>query len=226
MQTIEHPYTVGGGVQSNTLFPVSPGRHPLDQYKMDAMQNAMDDAEYSAYYGVGESAAQNSTLGGLGRAKQSGIRTLVVTNKVTSPTNAGEYKATDFQRDSSPRRGSRAASPTSSSCPRTGWTPSAPGATRSSSSWSVTRSSAAPSSTTTAPFLGDVTIVENSILPDFTAFSLTSPEARFRVKRPLIDEPFGKTGDNVKGHMIAELAIEIDNEGHHPWLENVTAFSS
>lgn len=222
MQTIQHPYSVGGGVQSNKLYPLQPGAStPLEQYKMDAMQNAMDDGEYSAYYGALELA--NTTIT---RSKMAGLRNLITTNLVTSPVSASAYKASDFQRDllTGPRK--------------TGGAPDmvfvASNWMDAFATWSIPLQRidqgdtifGRPIRSYSCAFLGDVEIVESSLLPNFTAFSLTSDEARWRVKRALIDEPYAKSGDTSKGHMLMELAIELDNEFHHGWLEGVTAFSS
>lgn len=221
-QTIQHPYSVGGGVQSNTLFPVAPGaRTPLEQYKMDAMQNCMDDAEIAAYLGVGE--APNVTGG---RAKMKGIRSLISTNLVTSPSDASAYKATSFQRDLLTKPRKNGGRPSIVVC-ASNWMDAF-------STWGQPLQKIVEGQTTfgvpisvyAAPFLGDVTIVESSLMTDYTAFSLTEQEARWRVKRPMVDEPYGKSGDNTKGHMIVELSIELDNEAHHAWLEGVTAFSA
>jgi hypothetical protein len=222
-QTFQHPYTIGGGVLSNTLFPVAPGaRTPLDQYKMDAMQNALDDISQSSYFGVGESAA-NATSG---RAKQVGLRTLITTNKVTSPSDASAYKSTSFQRDflTAPRK--------SGGYPNivvlaSNWMDAF-------ATWAIPLQKIVQGQTTfgaditafAAPFLGDVLIIEDSLLPNYTGFSLTEQECRFRFKRPLVDEPYGKIGDTAQGHMIAEGSIELDNEFHHAWVEGVTAFSN
>jgi len=223
MQTIQHPYSVGGGVQSNTLYPLQPGAStPLEGYKMDAMQNAVDDGEYSAYYGKGE-AATNSTAS---RAKMNGLSSIITTNKVTSPTSASAYKASDFQRDllTGPRK--------------TGGAPSmvfvASNWMDAFATWSIPLQRIDQGQTVygrnirsySCAFLGDVEIVEASLLPNFTAFSITPEEVRWRVKRPLIDEPYAKSGDVSKGHMLMELAIEVDNEFHHGWLQGVTAFSA
>jgi hypothetical protein len=40
--------------------------------------------------------------------------------------------------------------------------------------------------------------------PAYTALAITSDEIRWRVKRPLVDEPYGKTGDVTNGHKIME----------------------
>jgi hypothetical protein len=224
-QTFQHPYSIGGGVQSNTLFPVAPGsRTPLEQYRMDSLQNAMDDMEMASCFGIAESMSAGANTSG--RAKEAGLRSIIQTCLVTTPTNAGSYHAVDFQRDflTKPRKnGGR------------------PNACYLASNWmdafatwgmplqlivAGQTSFGVDFTVYTAPFLGDVTIIEASLLPDFTGFSLTEPEIRYRVKRPLTDEPWGKRGDTTEGHMIGEESIEVDNEAHHAWIEGVTAFSA
>lgn len=221
-QTILHPYAVGGAVQSSTGFPVAPGAPtPLDQYRMEAVQNWMDDAEMAAIFGKGESASSSSS----GSAKMAGLKNILTTNNATTPTNYSVYKATDFQRDllDTPRASG-----------------GAPNVIFVASNWmSAFTLWAQPLSYIaeldsrygrnvriwSAPFLGDVDIVEHSLLPSFTAFSLRKEEVTWQVKRPMKDEPFGKSGDNTKGQIVGELSIAVENEAHHAWLEGVTAFS-
>jgi len=221
-QTILHPYAVGGGVQSNTLYPLAPGmKTPLEQYKMEAIQNCMDDAEMAAVYGIAESTsnATNKT------AKMGGFKSVLTTNNVTSASDRAAYKATSFQRDllTAPRKyGGQPDTVFVSS----NWMDAF-------AIWSQPLQLINQIDTTfgrnikvyAAPFLGDIQIVESSLLPDFTAYSVTSSEIAWRVKRPMIDEPYGKTGDNTKGHILVELSIEIQNQAHHAWLEGVTAFA-
>lgn len=224
-QTVEHPYAVGGSVQTNTTYALDgTGRTPLDQFRMDAMQNCTDDFEMSGIYGAGLSAAASPT----GRPKMLGIKNRITTNNFAGaniPSDSGAYKATSFQRDllQAPRLAGGQPDVVFVSA----WWMQA------FSLWGQPLMRFSPGKTQfgiditayTAPFLGDVTIVEHSLLQPGEAFSLTSEEVRWRVKRALADEPFGKTGDNVKGHIIGEMALEVDNEQHHAWLEGVTAFS-
>ena len=93
-QTWQHPVQVGGSLQASAAYQTSPGvRTPLEQNKMDALQNLMDDMEVSTYYGLGEDPSVS------GRPKQKGLRSLLTSNLTANPTNAGAYKATDFIRD-------------------------------------------------------------------------------------------------------------------------------
>lgn len=225
MQTIQHPYSVGGGVQSNTAVPLQPGAAtPLDQYRMDATQNWMDDAEMSAYIGKAESVSSSSS----GRQKMGGLRNLLTTNFQTGSgiTDYTGYKAVDFQRDLLTRPRKSGGQP-DVVVVASNWMDAF-------ATWSfplqlITQGDdifGRPIRQWAAPFLGDVSIWEASLLPDYTAFSLTSREVRWRVKRPLVDEPLAKTGDVQKGQMIGELAIEVDNEAHHAWVDGISAFAA
>ena len=79
-QTWQHPVQVGGSLQASTAFATYPGvRTPFEENKMDALQNLMDDIETSSYYGIGDDPAVAS------RPKQKGLRTLMTTNKTTTP---------------------------------------------------------------------------------------------------------------------------------------------
>lgn len=222
MQTIIEPYSVGGGVQSNTAFPLVPGSNtPFNQFEMDAMQNAADDAEMAACYGISES---NAATGG--RAKMGGFKNILLSNVVTGPADAAAYKSTSFQRDllTAPRmKGGKPQTVVVASNWMDAFT-----------LWSTplqkleagTTEFGVPVEVYYAPFLGGVEIWESSLLPPFTAFSMTKEEVRWRVKRAMIRQPLAKTGDIEKGMVLQELAIEIDNEQHHGWLEGVTAFSN
>jgi hypothetical protein len=93
-QTWQHPVQIGGSLQASMSYQGTPGAFtPFDQNKMIALQNLMDDMEVSSYYGRGEDPAVAS------RPKQKGLRSLIQTNLVTAPVNAGAYKASDLIRD-------------------------------------------------------------------------------------------------------------------------------
>jgi hypothetical protein len=222
MQTFQHNFSVGGGVQSNTQMALSPGAAtPLAEVEMIAMQNCVDDIETTSYYGKSE--ANSSTVA---NQKMAGLKYIMSSNVVTSPSDAAAYKATSFQRDllTAPRKKG-----------------GQPSVVLVASNWMDAFSTwghplqliqAQDSvfgrniSTYRAPFLGDVEIVEASLLPDFTAFSLTEEEVLYRVKRPMVKEDYAKVQDSSDGHILAELSIELRNEAHHAWLEGVTAFSA
>lgn len=234
MQTIQHPYTIGGSTQTNTMFPVQPGAAtPLDQYRMDATQNWMDDAEQSAYWGKSEAVSSATTH----RQKMAGVFNLITTNSIVSGdsqfgTSAGTYATASFT----------AAAFQNFLVTRPRKKGGQPDVVVVSSNWfnafaiwgiplnRIMEGNTVfgrPINTYASPFLGDIELWESSLMPDFTAFSLTQMEARWRVKRPLVDEPLAKTGDVMKGQMIGELAIELDNEAHHACIQpsTVTGFA-
>jgi hypothetical protein len=222
MQVIQHPYSVAGSVQANTFFPNLPGAStPLASYKMVAMQNAIDDMEYSAYQGKAEGIS-----GSVSRQKMGGLRNLLTTNVQTSPSDASAYKAASFQRDlltSARKKGGQPSAIYVSSNFMDAFQIWGLPAQRIMAGTTIFGT---PISVFASPFLGGIDIVECSLLPDFTAFALTESEAKWRVRRPLADTPYGVTGDSSDGHMLAELALEVDNEPHHSWVEGVTAFSA
>jgi hypothetical protein len=220
-QTWQHPVQIAGSLQASSGFvtPVS-GNTPLDHARMDALQNLMDDMESTSYYGRGEDPAVAA------RPKQKGLKTLISTNLVTSPVNAGAYKASDLIRDTLERCRSNGGNPDVlliSSNFMTGlavWGHAVQRIDAGSSVFGV------PINVFEAPFLGGITLIEAPLLRPFTAVALTSSEVRLRVKRNEFWNPRGTRGDAIEGDWIAEGAIELENEGHHAWLEGVTGFSA
>jgi hypothetical protein len=220
-QTWQHPVQVGGSLQASSSFETSPGvRTPFEQYKMDSLQNMMDDMEYSSYYGRGEDPAVAS------RPKQKGLKTLLTTNLTTSPINASAYKATDFIRD------------TLQPCRINGGDPDvllvSSNFMTGLATWgqAVQRIDAGvnvfgtPIDVFEAPFLGGVSIIEAPLLKSSTVICLTSSEVRMRMKRNEFWNPRGVRGDAYEGDWIAEGAVEVDNQAHHAWVEGITAFSA
>lgn len=220
-QTWQHPVQIAGSLQASTGFvtPVS-GNTPLDHARMDALQNLMDDMESTSYYGRGEDP------GVAARPKQKGLKSLISTNLVTSPVNAGAYKATDLIRDTLERCRANGGNPDvllMSSNFMTGlavWGHAVQRIEAGSSVFGV------PINVFEAPFLGGITLIEAPLLRPFTAVALTSAEVRFRVKRNEFWNPRGTRGDAIEGDWIAEGAVELENESHHAWLEGVTGFSA
>jgi hypothetical protein len=220
-QTWQHPVQVGGSLQASSAFERYPGaRSPFDQYKMDALQNLMDDMESSAYYGRGEDPSVS------GRPKQKGLRTLLTSNLTVNPVSAAAYTPTDFIRD------------TLQQCRINGGEPDvllvSPNFMTGLATWgqAVQRIDAGvnvfgtPIDIFEAPFLGGVSIIEATLLKPFTAICLTSGEVRMRMKRNEFWNPRGVRGDAYEGDWIAEGAIEVDNQAHHAWVEGITAFSA
>lgn len=220
-QTWQHPVQVGGSLQASSAFETSPGvRTPFEQYKMDALQNLMDDMEYSSYYGLGDDPAIAA------RPKQKGLRTLLTTNRTTNPVNAGAYAPTDFIRD------------TLQQCRINGGDPDvllvSSNFMTGLATWGMAVQKidagvnvfGTPIDVFEAPFLGGVSIIEAPLLNPSTAICLTSSEVRMRMKRNEFWLPRGIRGDAYEGDWIAEGAIEVDNQAHHAWIEGITAFSA
>lgn len=220
-QTFQHPVQVGGSFQAAAGFQGSQGLStPFDQSKMDALQNLMDDMEVSSYYGLGEAPSV------AGRPKQKGLRSLISSNRTTSPTNAAAYKPTDLIRDTFEKCRTRGGDPdvlVVSSNFMTGLAVWGHAAQRIDAGVNVFGT---PIDVFEAPFLGGVAIVEAPLLRPYSAICLTSAEVRLRMKRNEFWNPRGSRGDAVEGDWIAEGAIEIENEAHHAWVEGITAFSA
>lgn len=220
-QTWQHPVQVGGSLQASSAFEASPGsRTPFEQYKMDALQNLIDDMEYTSYYGRGEDPAVAA------RPKQKGLRALLATTLTTNPVNAGAYKPTDLIRD------------TLQQCRVNGGEPDvllvASNFMTGLATWGMAVQKidagvnvfGTPIDVFEAPFLGGVSIIEAPLLKPSTAVCLTSNAVRMRMKRNEFWNPRGVRGDAYEGDWIAEGAIEVDNPLHHAWVEGITAFSA
>ena len=220
-QTWQHPVQVGGSLQATRAYQTSPGvRTPFEQNKMDALQNLMDDMEVSSYYGRGEDPATAS------RPKQKGLRTLLMSNNVATPINAGAYKATDMIRDTLQQCRVNGGDPDVllvSSNFMTGLATWGQAVQRIDAGVNVFGT---PIDIFEAPFLGGVSIIEAPLLKPYTAVCLTSSEVRMRMKRNEFWNPRGSRGDAFEGEWIAEGAVEVDNQAHHAWLEGITAFSA
>ena len=220
-QTWQHPVQISGSLQAATGFSSAAiGGTPLDQARMDGLQNLMDDMESTSYYGRGEDPAL------VARPKQKGLKTLITTNLVTSPTSASAYKATDLIRDTLERCRTNGGNPDVmllSSNFMTGLAVWGHAVQRIDAGTSVF---GVPINVFEAPFLGGITLIEAPLLRPFTAVALTSSEIRMRVKRNEFWNSRGVRGDAVEGDWIAEGAIELQNESHHAWLEGITAFSA
>jgi uncharacterized protein DUF5309 len=222
VQTFQHVASVGGLVQSSASYVLAPGRAtPFDQYRMDALQNLMDDVETSSLYGIGEDPAVAVT----GRGKQFGIRSILATNKVTNPVAKNAYKPSDFMSDAVQSCFANGGNPDLIVC-STDWMT---GLAR----WSlpVQRLDAGESrfgeriTAFLCPFLGDLTIIPCPMLRPKTAVVLSSAEVRFRLLRPIAWSAYGRTGDAREGDWITSAAIEVENEQHHAWVEGVVSFT-
>lgn len=220
-QTWQHPVQIGGSFQSTSGYQGTAGLHtPFEQGKMDALQNLMDDMEVSCYYGRGEDASV------AGRPKQKGLKSLLTSNLVTTPTNAGAYKPTDLIRDTLEKCRIGGGDPDVlivSTNFMTGLATWGHAAQRIDAGVNIFGT---PIDVFEAPFLGGISIIEAPLLKPFSAICLTSSEVRLRMKRNEFWNPRGSRGDAFEGEWIAEGAIEIDNQAHHAWVEGISAFSA
>lgn len=221
-QTVMHAYRVGGSLQSTDNY-VSPMGTPLDRDRMLAMQHVADDVESACYYGTRLSYGSSSGA----RAMMAGLANLIVTNKVTSPTNSSAYKPSDFVKDAIAKCFSNGGSPNVALV-------SASDFMEGLTIWGQALVRLDAGATTlgvsidafAAPFLDDLTIIPAPLLRSGTAIVLTASEVKMRVKRPLFDKPRGSRGDATEGDMIWEGAIELDNEAHHAFVSGIGAFSA
>jgi len=222
-QTWQHPVQVGGSIQASTDFQTQPGtRTPFDQYKMDSLQNLMDDMEFTSYYGIGASPDTYS------RPKQVGLKQQFVNSGtyVGAPVNSGAYKATDFIRDMLQVPRSNGGAPDVvlvSSNFMTGLATWGQALMKIDAGVNIFGT---PIDVFEAPFLGGVNLIEAPLLKPFTAISLTSAHVRMRMKRNEYWLPRGIRGDAYEGDWVAEGAIEAENPQFHAFVENITAFSA
>lgn len=219
-QTIQHAYQVGGALQSVENFISGLGT-PLDRDRMLAMQNCMDDFEEGAYYGSGVAVASAGA-----RPQMKGLRTLISTNKTTTPLNSAAYKPSDLIRDTIQKCFDGGGNPTFmlvSTDFLTGFAVWGHAVQRIEAGATVFGT---PIDLFEVPFLSGISLVPAPLLRPGTAVCLSGPEVRVRLKRPLFEKPRGSRGDAVEGDFIMEGAIELDNEAHHAWVNGITAFSA
>lgn len=220
-QTWQHPVQISGSLQASSGYQPGPGLHtPLDQSRMEALQNLMDDMEYSSYYGLGEAPEI------AGRPKQKGLKALISTNKTVAPASAAAYKPSDLVRDTLEKCRMHGGDPdvlVVASNFMTGLAIWGHAAQRIEAGANIFGT---PIDVFEAPFLGGVSIIEAPLLRPSTAIALTSAEVRLRMKRNEFWNPRGSRGDAIEGDWVAEGAIELENESHHAWLEGITAFSA
>lgn len=221
LQTFQHAYSVGGATATNTGF-VSEHGLPLDRDRWNCLRRTTFDIEDAIAYGR---VVPNTS--GTAKPAMAGARQLCATNRVTAPTNAAAYKPDDFIRDTFQR-----------CCDNGG----APNRCFVSSDWLSHFAKWKTVSDRSRD--GDkheldfaVESFEVSFLPNVrfspaprfrpgTAFLFDDSEVRLRVKRAMFDKPKGSRGDAYEGDIIAECAIQVDNEAHHAWLEGVTNASA
>lgn len=197
-------------------------RTPFDSAKMDALQRLMEDMETSCYYGEGRDPAASVY------PKQKGLRRLLMVghNVIDRRANHDAYKPTDLIRDTLERSRLGDGNPDVllvSSDFQLGF-----------AAWGQALQRLDAGTTVfgeridvfESPFLGGISIVVAPLLRPGTAVALTSSEVRMRMRRNEFWNPAGKVGSAMEGEWVAEGAIEIDNPGHHAWVEGITAFAS
>jgi hypothetical protein len=220
-QTWQHPVQISGTLQGTLGYQTTPGVHtPLDQSRMEALQNLMDDMEFTSYYGLGE--APEVAV----RPKQRGLRSLLTSNRTTAPVNAAAYKPSDLIRDTLEKCRIGGGDPDVlivSSNFMTGLAIWGHAAQRIEAGSNIFGT---PIDVFEAPFLGGISILEAPLLKPFSAIALTSSQVRLRMKRNEFWNPRGSRGDAIEGDWVAEGAIEVENEAHHAWVEGITAFSA
>ena len=219
-QTVQHAYQVGGALQADANY-VTGFATPLDRDRMLAMQHVMDDFESAVYYGKGVQIAATAT-----RPMMKGIGNLIQTNSVTAPINAAAYKPSDLVRDTLQACFNGGGNPTVllvSTDFLSGFAVWGHAAMRLNAGSNVFGT---PIDLFEAPFLSGISIIPAPLLRPGTVICLSDPEARIRLKRPMIDKPRGSRGDAFEGDIIMEGAIELDNEAHHAWVTGVTAFAA
>jgi hypothetical protein len=222
LQTFMHPVQVAGDAESDTSIALPPGVVSLmGKQRMLSMQEVADDFERSAYYGVGQAIASAT-----GTQQQAGLRSILGTNNTTSPTNASAYKPSDFIRDGI------------QPCFDNGGHPDV---ILVSTDWmqgleiwgspaqridAGTTQFGLPIDTFEVPFLTGISLIPAPLLRPGTVITLTSAELRTRVKRAMFDKPRGSRGDAFESDVIAEMAIDPENEHHHAWVSGITGFSA
>jgi Family of unknown function (DUF5309) len=231
-QTFQFPVQIGGSAQT-ARAQVLPGgiQTPFDFNMTVQLQNMVDDIENSVCYGIAQAPVDTGNPLTSTTAKMNGLRSILVTNNIssltnTTPVNAAAYGSTDLIRD------------TLQACRQGGGEPDLLVVSTNFMSGFATWGQAiqrvpagetvfgTPINVLEAPFLHGVTIVEAPLLRPYTAIALTSSEVYIRNKRNPFWQLRGSRGDMVEGDWIAEMAIEVVNESHHAWVEGITAFSA
>jgi hypothetical protein len=227
-QTFQFPVQIGGSAQT-ARAQVMPGgiQTPFDFNMTVQLQNMVDDIENCVYYGIAQAPNDASGI----TAKMNGLRSILVTNNVstltnTTPINASAYGSTDLVRDTLQAARSGGGEPdllVVSTNFMSGFATWGQAIQRVPAGETVFGT---PINVLEAPFLHGVTIVEAPLLRPYTAIALTSSEVYIRNKRNPFWQLRGSRGDMVEGDWLAEMAIEVVNESHHAWVEGITAFSA
>ena len=220
-QTWQHPVQVSGSLQASLGYQAQSGLNtPFEQNKMDALQNLMDDMEYSSYYGRGEDPSVS------GRPKQKGLRALLGSNLVTAPTSAAGVQADrpdPRYAGEVPHRRRRPGR-----ADRVDELHDGPGdlGPRGAEDQRGLDRLRHPDRRVRGPVpgwrvadRGPAAEAVHGDLPHLLG-------GRLRMKRNEFWSARGSRGDAFEGDWIAEGAIEIENQSHHAWVEGITAFSA
>jgi Family of unknown function (DUF5309) len=220
-QTFQHPYHVGGSLQSATDFALPPGvTSVVGRERMIAIQNCSEDVERAIYYGRPVSLASSTT-----RPQMAGLRSQIQTNNFVAPTNYAAFKPSDLVKN------------TTQPILTLGGAPDvyvmSPDWQYAFMLWGMPLVRIPAGATNlgvaidsfSAPFLNDITIILSPMLRTGTVITLSSMEVRMRVKRNMFDKPRGSTGDADQGDILFEGAVEVDNESHHGFISGITGFT-
>lgn len=225
VQSYQHVVSVSGLMQDIQGFPWPGNATPFAKNKMDALQNLMDDIEYSSLYGVGESGGAN-----LYRYKQYGIVNCLSTNKKAA-TNGNAYKPSDFIADALKPIWSNGGRPSvmfASVSFMTGLAVWGNGLQRLSAGRTAF---GVDIDVFYSPFVGDIPIVPNMWLREGSVLTLTADQVRMRFMHEPDYQPYGRRGDtgpasnNGEGDWIARAAIEVNNEAMHSYVTGINTFS-
>jgi hypothetical protein len=221
-QTFQHPYQVGGALASATEFALPPGVvSVVGRERWMCMQNCADDIERAFYYGKAVPLASAST-----RQQMAGLRSLIQTNNTVNPTNYTSYSPADLTRDLIQPVFAAGGNP-DLLLVGTDWIYGFQLWNQALIRYSAGETMTGLSiDTFEAPFLTGISIIPCPLMRPGQAFVLSSAEVRQRVKRPMFDKPRGSTGDADQGDIIAELAIELDNENHHAMIQGITGWAA
>lgn len=221
-QTVQEPVQLGGSAAASQNFMLPSGAaSPFSMLQMEALQNMLDNFESACYVGKGDSGSAGNK-----RPKMKGLKTLLTSNNVTSPTNAGAYKPTDLIRDALQAPRAAGGDPDIllvGSSFMAGLATWGHAAQRIDAGTNIFGT---PIKVLEAPFLGGISIIEAPLLNSFTCIALTSSEVVLRMKRKEFWNQRGNRGDAAEGDWIMEGAIEPMNEAHHAWVQGITAFSA
>jgi hypothetical protein len=94
VQTWEFPVQIGGGVEAEKPYGMQEPGSPFETDTKQKLDDMLRDMEDSAIEGIGEAYSNTNP-----RQKQIGLKNLVVTNRVTSPTGASAYTPENFEAD-------------------------------------------------------------------------------------------------------------------------------